>query len=140
MRQNCSSTSRNSCSENVGIETVVVPELKFRDVEREVFLTDFVIAAHDATLNQGPKTLNRVGVDRADNMLAFTVIDDAVIEIPLKSFVGGEGVGAEQTNASRDRFLDEGLQGHAAGRIDDAGDDVAFAADRTDDRDFAERP
>jgi len=36
------STPSNSRSEHVGIETVVVAELKFSDVERHIFLAHFV--------------------------------------------------------------------------------------------------
>ena len=45
--------------ENIGVVTVVVPELKFRDVQRQVFLADLVIAANDPALEDAPKTLNR---------------------------------------------------------------------------------
>lgn len=68
-----SATDRRS--ENVGIGAVIVPELKFRDVERQILAADLVIAAHDTALNQRPKTFDCVGVDCADNVLACLVID-----------------------------------------------------------------
>ena len=34
-------------SENIGIEPVVIAELKFSDVQRQILFADLVIAAHD---------------------------------------------------------------------------------------------
>jgi hypothetical protein len=61
-------------AEDVVIKTVVISELKFCDVQREVFAADLVIGADDAALNQRPEAFNRVRVDRADNVLAGGVI------------------------------------------------------------------
>jgi hypothetical protein len=54
----------NSFTENVGIQAIVIPELELSHIEREVFAADFMVAAHHAALNQVPKALNRVRVDR----------------------------------------------------------------------------
>jgi hypothetical protein len=40
----------NSRSENVRVHPVVIPELKFRDVQRQMFGADFVEAADDFAL------------------------------------------------------------------------------------------
>ena len=53
-------------AEDVVIKTVVISELKFCDVQREVFAADLVIGANDATLNQRPEASIRDGPgDRA---------------------------------------------------------------------------
>lgn len=52
------SASLNRRSENVAIEAVVVFELTFRDVEREVFPTDLVVTAGDRPLKDRPKILD----------------------------------------------------------------------------------
>ena len=57
---------------------VIIAELKFRDVQRQIFAADLVIAADDAALNDRPEAFNRVGVDRADDVLPDAVIDNAV--------------------------------------------------------------
>jgi hypothetical protein len=49
--------------------------LKLRDVERQIFLADFVEAPDDAALEDAPETFNRVGVKRADNVVALAMID-----------------------------------------------------------------
>ena len=67
--------ARNRASKNIWIAAIIVAELKFRDVQRQIFTAYLVIAAHDAALNQRPETLNRVGVDRADDMLTSLMVD-----------------------------------------------------------------
>jgi hypothetical protein len=47
-------------SENIGVHPIVVPELKFRDVQRHIFGTDFVEATYDAALEDRPEAFNRV--------------------------------------------------------------------------------
>jgi hypothetical protein len=64
---------------------IVVAELKLRNVKRQVFLADLVIAADDAEHNQRPEALNGVGVNRADNMLARFMVNDAVIVAVMSS-------------------------------------------------------
>ena len=67
--------SLNRRSENIFVHPVVVPELKFRDVQRHIFGADFVKAANNTALEDAPKALNRIGVNRADDVLAGAVAD-----------------------------------------------------------------
>jgi hypothetical protein len=62
-------TARNSRSEDIGIEAVVVAELKFRDVKEHIFFADLMERADNATLHERPEALNRVGMHRANNIL-----------------------------------------------------------------------
>ncbi len=54
------STSLNRGSENIVVEPIVIFELAFRNVERQIFGADFVIAANNAALEDRPKAFNRV--------------------------------------------------------------------------------
>ena len=56
-------------SENVGVLAVIVSELKLRNIERQIFAADLVIATDDTALNQRPEVLNCVGMDRTDYVL-----------------------------------------------------------------------
>ena len=56
------STSLNRRAENIIIETVVISELKFRDVQRQIFAADFVEASDDAALEA------RVKLDTNDRL------------------------------------------------------------------------
>ena len=50
----------NCFSENVSVKAVIVPELRFRDIQRQILLADLVEAASDAALEQAPEALNPV--------------------------------------------------------------------------------
>src|ERR1700729_3468884 len=59
---------------HIGVEAVVVAELKFRDVERHIFGRHFVERADNAALEDAPKALNRVRVNGAYHVLLFVVL------------------------------------------------------------------
>lgn len=48
---------------------MVVTELKLRHVQRHIFGADLVERTDDTALEDAPEAFNRVGVDRADNIL-----------------------------------------------------------------------
>ena len=77
--------SSNCLTENVSVLPVVVPELKLGDVERQIFLADLVECSDHPALNQRPETFNRIGMHRADNILAARMVDCGV----RKFFVAG---------------------------------------------------
>ena len=77
-RQMYGSASPDSLAEDVLILPVVVPELKFGDVERKIFGADLVECADNATLKDRPEAFNRVRMDRTDNVLVRRVADDGV--------------------------------------------------------------
>ena len=72
--------SLNRRPENVVIHPVVISELKFRDVQREIFSADLVEAAHDAALQERPKTINGLRVNGSANVLFFGMANDAMRE------------------------------------------------------------
>ena len=63
------SASANRGSEDVGILAIVVPELELCNVKRQVFGADFMESTYDAALEDAPEALNRIGANRADNVL-----------------------------------------------------------------------
>jgi hypothetical protein len=71
-------TSCNRRPEDVRVLAIVVAELKLGNIERHVFGADFVEAANDTALEDGPEALNRVGVDSTDDILPNAVIDRSV--------------------------------------------------------------
>ena len=42
---------------DIGVLSIVVPELKFCDIERQVFLADFVEASHNGRASQATRSL-----------------------------------------------------------------------------------
>jgi hypothetical protein len=64
--------------ENVFVGPIVIPELEFRNVKREIFPADFVIVADDPALHQRPEAFDGIGVDRTDDVLPLSVLHGPV--------------------------------------------------------------
>lgn len=63
-------------SEDVGVGSVVVPELEFIDVERQVLRRDFVESSYDTALHNAPKALDGVGVRGTNNIFPVSMAHD----------------------------------------------------------------
>jgi hypothetical protein len=130
-------------SENIGIGAVVIAELKFRDVQRQIFLADFVECAHHATLKDRPETLNRIRVDRTNDILAHmttsAVVDCLMREtvLPTQPMIASEIISAKQADFAGNRFLDETFERADTNVINDAGYDIALPLHGPNDRDLA---
>src|SRR5579884_819292 len=74
------SATRYDLPEGIGIVPVVVPELKFIDVERHVGAADVVEIADDPALEHRPEAFNRVRVHDTADVLALGVAHDRVRE------------------------------------------------------------
>src|ERR1700730_12336633 len=86
--------------EYVRIFSIVKPELKFVQVERQIGLADFVIAAHDAALEERPERFNRIGVSGADYVFALAIAHHAVIVVATKQAIATVFIGREQPDSS----------------------------------------
>src|SRR5579862_1508490 len=71
-------TSLDRFGEDTRVAPVIVSELEFRNIQRQVLAADFVIGADHAALYEGPEALNGVGVDRAEDVLPSAVVDGPV--------------------------------------------------------------
>ena len=75
----------------------------------------------DAALNDRPEALNRIGVNRADNVLGLGVVDGGM-RITGLAEVANRLIGAEQANLVRDCLANEILQRRSANIGDNASD------------------
>src|SRR5438128_2476531 len=64
--------------ENLRVMAMIVAELEFCDVQRQVLFADVVERADNAALNQRPEAFNGLGMDGADNVLTSLVVNDGV--------------------------------------------------------------
>jgi hypothetical protein len=126
------------CSEYVGVQAVIVSELKFRDVERHIFLAHLVERADHATLEDAPKTLNRIRVHRADHILLGLVFN-GLARIFLQAIIDGVFIGREQANLIGNDLADKPLRCIFRNAIKHAGNHVALALHGADDRNLAGR-
>jgi hypothetical protein len=122
--------------EDIGVVAVVIPKLKFSDVQRQILLADLVIAADDPALEDAPKAFNRVGMDRADNVFASGMFDDLVRVNLLDVAVAGPFIGDQQADFIGNGVHHELGENFRADRADDTRHDAALAADCADNRNF----
>jgi hypothetical protein len=130
----------DSLSENVGVQPIVVPELEFGNVQRQIFVADLVEAAHNAALNERPEALDCVRMNRADDMLTLGMVNRLMREPILQSVIARIGVSAKQADACGDGFANEARERRAVSLGDDARDDVPLAPDCADDGGLASVP
>src|SRR5665213_213703 len=129
----CASASSYRHSEDIGVVAVVVFELTFRDVERQVFLTDLVIRADNRPLEDRPKAFNCLRMHRTDNILLGAVFHE-LVRIFAKALVGDLFVTREQANFGRYRLTNEALHVDCRQSAKHASNDATFALDCADDR------
>src|SRR6266487_4174617 len=102
------SASFNRRSEDVRVLTVIVAELELSNIERHVLAADLVKRAEHAALEDRPEALNRIRVNRADNIFVRGVIDDFMLrEDFVEVFVTDPMIGHEQTDLVRDGLANE---------------------------------
>jgi hypothetical protein len=121
-----------SGSENIDVLAVVMPELKLCDVKRQIFAADLVIGADNAALQDAPEALNRVGMDRAHNVVTAALANDLVRIGAAQEAITGMFVGREQADLVRYGFMNESVQSLGVRRVDHPQHHVALAADSAD--------
>lgn len=114
-----SSASSKDCLEDVGILTVIEPKLKFRKVQRQIFLADVVVGADDAVLQQRSEALNRVCMQLAAHVFAFGVRDGFVrVCERVKVVIALILVSRNEIDVAADSLADETIQGLGVGVFD----------------------
>src|ERR1700680_5154789 len=125
--------SFNCCSENIRVRTIVVAKLKFRDVQRHIFLADFVERADNATLQDRPKSFNGICVNGADDILTLPMADRGMRVFAAKVTIAASIIGAKQTDFVRHGLMHKTFECGDIDVIDDASYDVALTLDGPDD-------
>lgn len=74
--------SSDGFAEDIWIIPVVISELKLRDVQWQILCADLVESTDNAALEDRPEAFDRVGVDRAHDILASSVSDNVVWRFP----------------------------------------------------------
>jgi len=113
--------------EDVLIRAVVIPELKFRHIERQIFLADFVERADYTTLEDRPESFNCIGMDCANHIFPLRMIDHLVRILFAKVTVTHPLIGHKQAHLVRHGFTHESGQVIRFDRLNDASHDIALA-------------
>src|SRR5436853_871786 len=86
--------------ENFRVVAIVVTELEFRDVQRQVLFADLVERADDAALQQRPEAVNGLRVHHAVNVFAARVVHDLMREALAQLAVAFVFIGRDQADLS----------------------------------------
>jgi hypothetical protein len=127
----------NRLPENVRVLAIVVAELEFRDIQRHIFFADFVERADYAAFENRPKTLDRISMNCADDILATGVVDDAMRKFLIQLAIPNPLIGAEQTNLLRHSATYESCERASVNAADHAGNYLALALYSADNRRLA---
>jgi hypothetical protein len=99
------SASINCLSEYVLVQPVIIPELEFGNIQREIFLADFVEGSDHAALQDRPKAFDGLRMDSSDDVLAASMINSGMGVVLGKGIVAPELIGAEQADFRRDGLM-----------------------------------
>jgi hypothetical protein len=127
------SATRYEKPERIDFVARVVTKLEFVDVERQISRAYLVEITDDAAFDEGPEALNVLGVNRADDVFAFGVIDNFVRVAGRQTAITNPLISYEQGHFLGYSLAHKTLQRRPIDAFDDAGRNFAFAADRADD-------
>jgi hypothetical protein len=85
-------------AEDVRVVPVIVAELKFRNIQRQILAADLVEAAHDAALQQRLEAVNGLRMHHAIDVLPRGMIDGTVIVNLVQRIVGSVLVSRDQAD------------------------------------------
>jgi hypothetical protein len=125
--------------EDIRVFAMVVAKLKLIQIQREIFLTDVMVGADNATLQERPERFAIVGMHLPAHVLMRFVIDMLMRERLMQLLVARSLICRDQRNLVRHRVADEPREGFCGSILDDFTDDVTLAGDRADDRGLARR-
>ena len=123
------SASFDRSPENVRVRAIVISELEFRDVERQIFATDFVEGPDHTAFDDAPKSFNRVRMNSTYDIFPARMIDYRVRVFLADFAVANPAICNQQADFVGDGFTKKGFEGRAFYVVNDASDDVAFASD-----------
>lgn len=125
--------------EDIRILSVVKPERKFVQIQRQVLRANFVIVADDSPLEQRPERFNRLRVHATTHVFGLGV-RDRIVRMRLAQIPVVRGfIGRDQRDVFRDDAANEVRMGVESGFLDHLADHVTLARDCADNLDFALR-
>jgi hypothetical protein len=125
--------------EYIRILPVIVPELKLRQIQRQIFLAHLVIRANDAAFEQAPKRIQIRGMNIAAHIFALSMGDRLMGIVLFQVNITVPFVGRDQRNPIGNGLSDETINGCRIGSFNDFRDDVPLARDSANNATFATR-
>ena len=122
---------------NIRILSVVMPERKFREVQWQILFAHLVVRAHNSTLQERPKGVNVGRVNIPANVFMRAVCNEVMREFWLEVLVTACFVGRYQRHISADSFSHKAIKRFNVGALNHLTNDIALAANSTDDGNLA---
>ena len=107
-------------------------ELKLIQIQRQVLLTDIMVRANHATLEQRPERFDVVGMHFAAHVLVLAVAHYFMWKAWLEQAIAAVLVRSDQRNLICDGLADESVERWRIGALNDFTDHIALAGDRAD--------
>jgi hypothetical protein len=127
------SASSYRFTENVFFVSVVKPELKLVQVERQIFLAHVMVRSDHAAFQQRPKTLDALSVAISAHILASGVPNELMLAIvDADRIVAAPFIRDDQRRMSLGYFADESGQGFGIGTLNYLTDKIPLARDCAD--------
>jgi hypothetical protein len=119
-------------AEYVWVLAVVVAELKFRQVERQILSAHIVIRANDATLEQCPEGIEVLGMHAASHILSLSMVYRFMRKLAVQMFVAYPLIRSYKINLVTDSLADKAFEGACANILDHLADNIPFTTDCSD--------
>lgn len=115
-------------TENVAVLAVVKTKLELGNVERQVFLRHVMEGPNKPALNQRPERLDRIGMNRTDDILPALMVNERMREVLTQLPIASVCIGAEQAYLFGNCRTDEVTQGFTGYAIENSRDDISVTS------------
>jgi len=127
-------------TEDIGFVAIVESELKFVQIERQIFLTDVMISPDDSALEQSPEAINILSVYFAAHVLASGVSYCVMSKARSpQGAITGRFISRDQINLVAHRHPNEAVESADIHGFDHLANNIAFAANCSDNRSLTRR-
>lgn len=127
-------------AEYIGFLSVVEPELKLVQIERQIFLADVMVRSNHAAFQQRPKTFDALRVDIPAYILASRMADELMFAVvDADGVVGAKLIRNHERCVSLRNFANKSSQSVRVRALNHFADNVTFACDCANDRHLAGR-
>jgi len=134
----CASAASYRFAKDVRIVAMVMPELKFSQVERQILLADVMISPNDPAFQKRPKGIEIRGVNFAANILALVMVDCFVPKaLAAEASIACVLIGRYKLHSVTDSLADESLKRFCSRIFDNSADHIALTADSSNNASLA---
>jgi hypothetical protein len=133
------SASCKDSLEDVRVLAIVMPKLKFGQIQRQIVFAHVVVRSDDSAFKQAPKRFEIVGMHFAAHVLMCLVVNVFVRKCLVQFLIASSLIGRNQADVRRYGLADKPRHGFGRSIFDYLTNHVALTGDRADDCGLARR-